>query len=128
MKPDDTRLLWAGPLTVVASNLAVLGVRVVAFATVDSLSPEYPPLTVFGLTLFTTVLVTAAVLVFAVVLRMAKTPIQTYRRIAVVALVLSCVPDLFLPGSGPGATWPSSIVLIVMHVAAWLPVRLILAK
>jgi hypothetical protein len=42
--------------------------------------------------------------------------------------VLSCIPDLFLPGTDPGATWGAAIVLMVMHVAAWLPVRFILTN
>jgi hypothetical protein len=124
---DPRRLWWAGPLTVVASIAAVFLVRVIAFAIVD-LSAEYPPLTPFGLLLFTSVLVTAAVLVFVVVARKSPTPIRTYRRIALVALVLSCVPDLFLPGTDPGATWPAAIVLMVMHVAAWLPTVFVLTN
>lgn len=127
-KVDIRKLLWVGPLTVVASLLAVFAVRVVAFATLD-LSPEYPPLTPFGLTLFTTVLVLLGVVVFALVIWKAATPVRTYRRIALVALVLSCIPDLFLPGQDfPGATWTAAIVLMVMHVAAWLPVQLILTN
>ena len=70
--------------------------------------------------LFTGVLVTAAVLVFAVVARVAATPVRTYRRIALGALLLSLIPDLLLPGSGaPGATWPAISALMVMHVVAW---------
>jgi hypothetical protein len=124
---DARRLWWAGPLTVVAANLAVLTVREIAFALLD-LSPEYPPLTYFGLALFTTVLVSAGVLVFVAVVRTSSTPIRTYRRIALVALMLSMVPDLFLPGQGPGATWTAAIVLMVLHVAAWLPVRFVLTN
>jgi hypothetical protein len=125
---NGSKLLWVGPLTVVLSLAAVFAVRVVAFATLD-LNPEYPPLTPIGLTMFTTVLVAMAVLVFAVVIWKATTPIRTYRRIAVVALVLSCVPDLFLPGQPfPGATWTAAIVLMVMHVAAWLPVQYVLTN
>jgi hypothetical protein len=125
---NASKLLWVGPLTVLLSLAAVFAVRVAAFATLD-LNPEYPPLTPLGLTMFTTVLVAMAVLVFAVVIWKAKTPIRTYRLIAVVALVLSCIPDLFLPGQDfPGATWTAAIVLMVMHVAAWLPVQFVLTN
>lgn len=124
---DIWRLAWVGPLTVVASVLAVLALRVVAFALLD-LAADYPPLTPFGLTLFTVVLVTLGVLVFAVVIRMSARPIRTYRRIAVVALVLSFIPDFFLPGQGPGATWTAAVVLMVAHVAAWLPVQFMLTN
>lgn len=124
---DRRRLWWVGPLTVVASLVAVFAVRVVAFATLD-LSAGYPPLTWQGLTIFTTFLVTVGVLVFVFVARSSATPIRTYRRIALVALVLSMIPDLFLPGADPGGTWPAAIVLMVMHVAAWLPTRFILTN
>ena len=126
---DGWKLVWAGPLTVAASLLAVFAVRIAAFAALD-LSPEYPPLTPFGLILFTTVLVSLGVLVFALVVWKAATPIRTYRRIALVALLLSCIPDLFLPGQEgvPGATWTAAIVLMVMHVAAWVPVQVLLTN
>jgi hypothetical protein len=127
MEVEARRLWWAGPLTVLASVLAVLAVRAAAFAVLD-LSAEYPPLTPTGLIIFTVVLVSAGVLVFAAVVRRSATPIRTYRRIALIALVLSFVPDLFLPGTGPGATWISSIVLMVAHVAAWIPVVAILTN
>jgi hypothetical protein len=124
---DRRRLWWVGPLTVVASVAAVFVVRILAFATMD-LSAEYPPLTWTGLFVFTTVLVSAGVLVFVWVAGSSATPIPTYRRIALIALLLSFVPDLFLPGTDPGATWPAAIVLMVMHVAAWLPTVLILTN
>jgi len=127
MLVDRRRLWWVGPLTVVASLVAVFAVRVVAFAMLD-LSPGYPPLTFQGLTIFTTFLVSVGVLVFVFVARSSATPIRTYRRIALVALVLSMIPDLFLPGADPGGTWPAAIVLMVMHVAAWLPTVLILTN
>ena len=112
------RLRLVGPLTVLAAIAAVLGVRVVA---VSILGPsELPALSWAGVIVFTTVLVTAAVLVFAVVARVAATPVRTYRRIALVALVLSFIPDFLLPGSGaPRATWPAVSALMVMHVVAW---------
>jgi hypothetical protein len=124
---DGWRLLWVGPLTVIASLLTVFAVRVAAFATLD-LSPEYPPLTPVGLIFVTTLLMTLAVLVFAIVIWISATPIRTYRGIALIVLVLSCIPDLFLPGQMPGATWTAAIVLMVMHVAAWIPVRLVLTN
>jgi len=127
MLVDRRRLWWVGPLTVVAAVAAVFVVRILAFATME-LSSEWPPLTWGGLFIFTTVLVGAGVLVFVFVAGSSATPIRTYRRIALVALLVSLVPDLFLPGSGPGATWPAAIVLMVMHVAAWLPTVLILTN
>ena len=122
-----SRLLWVGPLAVAAAIVAVLAVRVMAFATLD-LSPEFPPLTWTGLIVFTAVLVSAAVLVFAAVGRWAVKPVRIYRRLAFGALLVSMIPDLLLPGSGPGATWPAAMVLMVTHVAAWWPTVSILTR
>ena len=114
----NLRRLWVvGPLTVLASIAAVLVVRITA---VSILGPsEFAPLDWEPPIVLTAVLVTAAVLVFAVVASLATTPLRTYRHMAFVILVLSLVPDFLLPGSEPGATWPAVSALMVMHVAAW---------
>ncbi len=114
----NLRRLWVvGPLTVLASIAAVLVVRITA---VSILGPsEFAPLDWEPPIVLTAVLVTAAVLVFAVVASLATTPLRTYRRMAFVILVLSLVPDFLLPGSEPGATWPAVSALMVMHVVAW---------
>ena len=124
---DLRRLWWIGPSTVVAAIIAVLAVRVIAFAALD-LSPEFVPLTWSALTVFTAVLVSAGVIVFAAAAVMAADPVRVYRRIAFGALIVSVIPDLLLPGSGPGATWPATLVLMVMHVAAWWPTVAILTR
>ena len=121
------RLWWVGPLTVVAAILAVLAVLVIAFATLD-LSHEFIPLMWNALIIFTTVLVTAGVLVFAVVGWTVASPVRMYRRIALGALVVSFIPDLLLPRSQPDATWPAVFVLMVMHVGAWWSTVTILTR
>src|SRR5229473_3695969 len=87
---DLRRLWWVGPLTILAAIVAVLAVRVVAFAVLD-LSPEFLPLAWGALIVFTLVLVAAGVLVFAVVARLATRPIQMYSRIALGALIVSMI-------------------------------------
>src|SRR5258708_7402823 len=124
---DLRRLWWVGPLTILAAIVAVLAVRVVAFAVLD-LSPEFLPLAWGALIVFTLVLVAAGVLVFAVVARLATRPIQMYSRIALGALIVSMIPDLWLPGGSPGATWTAVLVLMVMHIAAWWPTVTILTR
>jgi hypothetical protein len=114
-------------LTILAAIVAVLAVRVVAFAVMD-LSPEFQPLTWGAPIFFTIVLVGMGVLVFAAVVGRATHPIRAYRRIAFWALVVSFIPDLLLPGSGPGATWPAAFVLMVMHIAAWWTTVAILTR
>jgi len=118
LHPQLRRLLWVGPLTVVAAIVGVLIVRIIAVAV---LKPDPLPLSLSWAlpVIFTGVLVAAAVVVFALVVRFAKNPIRTYQVIAAVALVLSFLPDLAYPGSGmPGANWPVAIALMIMHVVA----------
>jgi len=113
------RLLWVGPLAVIASIVGVLVVRIVAVAL---LQPQPMPMSLMWLTpvIFTAVLVTGAVLVFALVARFAPNPIRTYQVIAFVVLLLSLVPDVAYAGSSmPGASWPVAISLMIMHVVAW---------
>jgi len=113
------QLWWLGPLTVLASILGVLIVRVIAVAILQP-SPQPPSLGWVMPVIFTLVLVTGAVLVFALVARFAKKPIRTYQIIAFIVLLLSFLPDIgFAQASMPGANWPNALALMVMHVAAW---------
>jgi hypothetical protein len=120
-------LWWAGPLTVAVAVLLVIATREVAVRLLD-LPAGFPPLTWQGLIFFTVVGVGLGVLVFAVVAMFSSTPIRTYRKIALVVLVLSMLPDAWLPGNVPGATWPAAIVLMVTHVAAWAPTVFLLTN
>jgi hypothetical protein len=117
---DRRRILWAGPLTVVAAIAAVQVVRAAALATLP-LPPEgFQPFGWFFPIFDTVVLVTAAVIVFAVVAGFASTPVRTYGRIAFVALLLSMIPDVLMHSRRPNLfTWPRTSALMLMHVAAW---------
>lgn len=67
----------------------------------------------------TLILCTGAVLVFAFVGRFAKNPVRTYIIISAVFLLISFVPDLASVSMPmPGAGWPYSITLMIMHVVA----------
>jgi hypothetical protein len=111
--------LWtAGPLTVLA---AVVGVLIVRSIAMTILPPPYAP----GLAMIlipivlTVILCTAAVVVYALVARFAKNPIHTYIIISSVFLVISFLPDVAAVSMPmPGAGWPYSITLMIMHVVA----------
>lgn len=121
------KLFWVGPLTVLASIIGVLIVRVIAVAI---LPPPFPP----GLgwvmpIVLTLVLCTGAVLVFAAVARFAKNPIRTYFVISSVFLVVSFLPDVgFATAPFPGAGWPNAIALMAMHVVAGVITVFMLVK
>ncbi len=113
------KLWWVGPLTVLASIVGVLIVRVIAVAI---LRPNPVPIALGWIApiVFTLVLCTGAVLVFALIGRFAKNPIRTYQIIAFVVLLLTFLPDIgFATAPFPGANWPNAIALMVMHVMAW---------
>jgi hypothetical protein len=120
-------LWWAGPLTVIAAVLLVFATRAVAVP-LFGLDGNFPPLTYGGLAFFTVILVGLGVLVFVGFVLWSARPIAVYRKVALVALVLSLFPDAWLPGNVPGATWPIAITLMVTHVAAWLPTVLVLTN
>jgi hypothetical protein len=122
------KLWWAGPLTVLAAIVGVLIVRAVARMI---LQPPYAP----GLAMImipivlTLVLCMAAVLVFALVGRFAKNPVRTYLIISFVFLVISFLPDIAAASMRmPGAGWPYSITLMIMHVVAGVITVLMLTR
>jgi hypothetical protein len=82
------RLVWVGPGTVAAAVVVVKLLQIVAIAALrraerSLLRTEEP-------SAFTAVLVVIAVVVFAFVSREASKPIRAYRRVALVALIVSC--------------------------------------
>jgi hypothetical protein len=112
------KLWWVGPLTVLSAIVGVLIVRAIAMAI---LPPPYAPgLAMIMLPIILTlVLCTGAVLVFALVGRFAKNPIRTYITIASIFLAISFLPDIAAVSAPmPGAGWPYSITLMIMHVVA----------
>jgi hypothetical protein len=114
-----SRVLWAGPLTVLASVAAVLFVRVLAVALVHP-ARTFGPLLLPPPIIDTVILVTAAVIVFSFVATTSRNPVRTFRLVAAVALLISFVPDILLAVSHSyGGGWPEALALMVMHVVAW---------
>ncbi len=109
-------------MTVIAAVAANAVVRTAAVALLN-IPPEFSPLT-WGPFIFLTVVgVGAGVLVFAALVRFSKRPIRAFRIIAVVALLLSFLPDFGLLAGGDavpfvGVTPLNVGVLMFMHVVA----------
>ena len=114
------RLYWVGPATVAVAVLAVELVRRIAANLLSPLPRAFVfPLTSIEPLVITAVLVTFPVIVFALVSDMSVNPLTTYRRLALVVLVVSFVPDIAVAVSSAGDSWPAAIALMAMHVAAW---------
>lgn len=112
------KLWWVGPLTVLAAIIGVLIVRAVAMAI---LPPPYAPgLAMIAISIVLTIIFcTGGVLVYALVGRFAKNPVRTFIIISSVFLVISFLPDIAAVSMPmPGAGWPYSITLMIMHVVA----------
>jgi hypothetical protein len=114
------RLWWAGPLVIAAAIVANTLIRLAAVAVLQP-DPAFMPLTPMNPIGLTFVGVLAAVIVFAVVARFARRPVTTFKRIALVALIVSLVPDVLMLATGflPGTTLANVLALMLMHVVAW---------
>jgi hypothetical protein len=123
-----SHLMWVGPLAVLASTVAVVIVQWLAFTLLSpssKVAPVDPSQRQIDLlrrssepAIFTVVLVSAAVLVFVAICREAVNPFRTFRRVALVALFVSFVPDV-VAAFWSLFGWPLATVYMAMHVAAW---------
>ncbi|MGD8289124.1 MAG: DUF6069 family protein [Gemmatimonadota bacterium] len=120
--------LWVSGLKAVAGALvATSAVRAVAVTLLD-IPPDFQPLDGPGpVVFFTGISAVVAVGVYAMVRRVALDPDFAFRWVAGVVLVLSVMPDLWLLSDSaedafPGATPTAVLVLIVLHIAAAVPI------
>jgi hypothetical protein len=117
---DLRRLLWVGPLIIVSAVIANSLIRLAAVALLQP-DPAFQPLTPGPPAFLTFVGVLGAVVVFGLLAWLTRRPITLFRRIAVIVLLLSFVPDvlMLITGFNPGTTVPNVLVLMLMHVVAW---------
>ncbi len=108
------RIWWVGLAAVAVATLVNGLVRALALAslTVDPgflplQSPAYLPFTIIG--------GGAGVLVFALLAWRARRPFTVFRIVAVIALILSYLPDLGLLNMMPGANAATVGTLMLMH-------------
>jgi hypothetical protein len=112
------RLLWAGPLAILAALAANAVVRAIALAVLD-IPADFEPLQTPAFVFLTVAGVLGAVITFAVIGRLARRPVRVFLIVAAVVLLLSFVPDIgLLAANAPGATLPGVLVLMLMHVVA----------
>lgn len=114
------RLARVGAVAVVVAVVVNVLIRTVAVS-VFGIGDGFLPLAVGPTVVFTVVGMVGAVVVFGAMLRFARRPARLFRRVALVVLVLSLVPDLMLlyAGSMPGTTFAGVLTLMVEHVASW---------
>jgi uncharacterized protein DUF6069 len=114
------RLLWVGPLTILAAIVANVVIQQVAVAVLQP-DPLFMPLTLIVPIVFTFVGVLGAVIVYALIGRFSQQPVRLFRRVALVTLVVSFIPDILMliTKFNPGTTTANVAVLILMHIVAW---------
>jgi hypothetical protein len=111
-----TRLLWVAPLTVVVA----LVVNLVIKTLLQALDPSLVEMGQLGRPLLILTLEGAilAVIVFALLLWLVPHPIHWYRIVAVLALLLSLLPDLLLGFGGEARRTGSAMVAPFSRVGA----------
>lgn len=118
-----SRLWWVGLLAIALATVANLLVRAIALPFI-TVPPEFIPVSsAIPTIVFTVGGVLAAVIVFAIVGRFSRQPARAFTLIAVVALLLSLVPNVMMlvdPANAPfpGGNAGSMSVLMIQHVVA----------
>jgi hypothetical protein len=113
------RVGLAAIVAAVVANLVALGV----LRAVLDLSADFLPLQFGPIAFFTAVGVALGVVVFAIISRVARQPVRTFWIVAMVALLVSLVPNVLLmlnPAAAlvPGGSTLAYGVLSVFHIIA----------
>ncbi len=116
------KILRAGLIAIVAAVVVNLLALVIVRALLD-LPADFPALQFGPIALFTAIGVALGVGVFAIISRAARQPARTFWIVAMIALLVSLVPNLLLmlnPQAAPipGGTAPVFGVLMIFHVIA----------
>lgn len=115
-------ILRVGLAAIVAAVVANLIALVVLRAVLD-LPTNFPPLQFGPIALFTAIGVALGVAVFAIISRVARQPVRTFWIVAMVALLVSLIPNVLLmlnpaAASVPGGSTLAYGVLSVFHIIA----------
>ena len=115
--------LWrAGLLSVAAAVVANIVAFFIARAVFD-LPAGFPPLSVGAITFFTVIGTGLGALVYGWLSRRSAHPARTYRLVALVALIISIIPNILAALNPamfpfPGGTATAFLVLTLFHVIA----------
>ena len=103
-----TRLLWVAPLTVIVALVVNLIIKTI----VQALDPSLTELPQLGQSLIVLTLEGAilAVIIFVLIVWLVPHPIRWFRIVAVIALLLSLIPDLLLGLGGDARRMGTSMV------------------
>jgi hypothetical protein len=129
-RPSGGALLRAGVITVVVAVAANLIARAI-LGLVMTFDPAFLPLTYGPIAMFTALGVALGSFVFALIARRTAHPNRTWTIIALVALIVSIIPNLALMANPSAAPFPGGTAagfgaLIIFHVVAGLVALLML--
>ena len=114
------RLYWVGPATIVAAVSAVMIVQRASLLALRDL-PKFSG-RILGSNepaWATALFVGGAVLIFPIVVDAAARPLRTFRRLAFIVLMTSCIPNLIAGlGRRSGIDW-GMLALMLLHIVAW---------
>lgn len=117
---NPARVLWAGPLTLLASAIVVVVIRLIAIHILMP-DPDFQPLSPAPPILDTVLFGGAAILVFFRMCSYKLNPIAQYRSLAWKVLIVSFVPDVLVAlRHSWGGGWPEAFALMTMHLAVWV--------
>ena len=112
------RVARVGLATTVAATAANTLVYFIGGALVPYDARFLPLAGVSGQIAFTLPAALGAALVYAVLLRFARTPARTFAIIAAVVFVVATIPDFTYIPTVPGATGGQTAILVLMHIVA----------
>ncbi len=114
------KLIWVGPLTIIATIIANLIIRFIAVS-IFGIPETFQYLQASSIIGSTVIFTLIALLALLLVNRFARRPIRFYRRLAFVALCISLLsPIMALTGlfSAPGMTTSIFWTMIVLHIVS----------
>lgn len=123
VSPTVRRSLLTAALASMAAAIAVNLLALLLVRAVVDLPDGFPPLTAGSVAAFTLIGTGLGALVYAWLRRRAAAPARTYIRVAVVALILSVIPNFLAMANPamfpfPGGNATAFLVLTLFHVLA----------